>query len=97
MHSALGRLDLALPILERVVAENPRVPELQDQLAATLLDDTVARWDQEGDDSFLVTGEQRQHTGNVIKRVRRLRIVEAETQARLDQVSFWFEQGGTTP
>jgi predicted Zn-dependent protease len=97
MHSALGRLDLALPILERVVAENPRVPELQDQLAATLLDDTVSRWDQEGDDRFLVTGEQRQQTGNVIKRVRRLRIVEAETQARLDQVSFWFEQGGTTP
>lgn len=95
MYSALGRPDLALPILERIVAANPRMAELQDQLAATLLDDAVGRWTQEGDDRFLTTEEQRRHTGNVIKRVRRLRIGDAETQERLDRVLYWFDQGGT--
>jgi tetratricopeptide (TPR) repeat protein len=95
MYSALGRADLALPILERIIAANPRMTELQDQLAATLLDDAVGRWTQEGDDRFLTTKEQRRHTGNVIKRVRRLRIGDTETQERLDQVSYWFDQGGT--
>lgn len=95
MYSALGRLDLALPILERIVAANPRMAELQDQLAATLLDDAVGRWTQEDEDRFLTTEEQRRHTRNVIKRVRRLRIGAAETQERLGQLSSWFNQGGT--
>lgn len=95
MHSALGRPDFALAILERIVAANPRMTELQDQLAATLLDDVVERWTQEGDDRFLTTEEQTRHTGKVIKRVRRLRIGNTETQERLDQVSYWFDQGGT--
>ncbi|MBC7595650.1 MAG: DnaJ domain-containing protein [Kineosporiaceae bacterium] len=95
MHSALGRPDLALLILERIVAENPRMAELQDQLADTLLDEAVGRWTQVDDDRFLTTEEQRRHTGNVIKRVRRLRIGAAETQDRLEQVSSWFNQGGT--
>ena len=95
MHSALGRPDLALPILERIVAKNPRMAELQYQLAATLLDEAVGRWTQVDDDRFLTTEEQRRHTGNVIKRVRRLRIGAPETQERLEQVSSWFNQGGT--
>ena len=95
MYSALGRPDLALPILERIVAAYPRMAKLQDQLATTLLDDAVGRWIQEGDDRFLTTEEQRRHTANVIKRVRRLRISVTETKERLDQVSFWFDQGGT--
>jgi tetratricopeptide (TPR) repeat protein len=96
MYSALGRSDLALPILERITAANPRSVELQNQLAATLLDDTVEQWTQDGEDRFLFTEDQRRHTRKVIKRIRRMPIDNSETQVRLNQVAVWFDQGGTS-
>ena len=95
MHVAMGRTEVAIPLLEKLTARHPRAIEFKEQLAVALLEDTVSRWTEEEGERYLVTLEQRSHTQTVIKRVKAIIPDDPALQARLDQVESWYEQGGT--
>lgn len=87
MHNAQDRPDLALPILEKAVAENPDAELFRFHLAIALADNLTNQWSVFGDDTRSILNEaQLNLSKSTLQRISSLNVSDPELREHLDEI-----------